>query len=65
MFSVATSFPDLVGHVDAKAPTLFDLRAWKDKPRRWAHLAPDVREMIWAYDAILFVPNGTPAKALK
>lgn len=64
-FSVATSFPDLVAHVDAKTPTLFDLRVWKDKPRRWAHLAPEVREMIWAYDAILVVPNGTPAKTLR
>ncbi len=64
-FSVAGSFPDLVAHLDAKAPTLFDLRVWKDKPRRWAHLSPEVREMIWAYDAVLFVPNGKPAKALK
>jgi hypothetical protein len=63
-FSVAGSFPDLVAHVDAKTPTLFDLRVWKDKPRRWAHLSPEVREMIWAYDAVLFVPNGKPAKAL-
>jgi len=64
-FSVPTAFPDLVAHVDAKHPTLFDLRVWKDKPKRWAHLSPDVREMVWAYDSILFVPNGKPAKALK
>lgn len=61
----ATSFPDLAGHVGTDGPTLFDLSTWKDKPRRWAHLSPDVKEMIWAYDAILFVPNGRPAKALK
>jgi hypothetical protein len=64
-YSVPAAFPDLVAHVDAKQPTLFDLRVWKDKPRRWAHLSPDVRELIWAYDAVLFVPNGKPAKALK
>jgi len=64
-FSVPTAFPDLAAHVDAKEPTLFDLRVWKDKPRRWAHLSTEVREMIWAYDAVLFVPNGKPAKALK
>jgi hypothetical protein len=64
-FEFEKTFPDLVPYVDAKNPTLFDLRGWKDKPKRWAHLAPEVREVIWAYDAMLFVPNGTPAKALK
>lgn len=62
---VARNFPDLVAHVDAQVPTLFDLRAWKDHPRRWAHLAPEVREMIRAYDALLFVPGGKPARPLR
>ncbi|MCE9522023.1 MAG: hypothetical protein K8S25_06265 [Alphaproteobacteria bacterium] len=61
----ASSFADLVAHVDTKNPTLFDLRAWKDKPKRWAHLSTEVRELIWAYDAFLFLPNGKPAAALK
>lgn len=58
-------FPDLVSQVDTKQLTLFDLAPWKDKPRRWAHLGEEARAMIWAFDAVLFVPNGTPAKALK
>lgn len=62
---VTRDFPDLVAHVDAQVPTLFDLRAWKDRPRRWAHLAPEVREMIRAFDALLFVPDGKPARALR
>lgn len=61
---LAKDLPDLVSQVDAKQLTLFDLASWKDKPRRWAHLSEDVRAMIWAFDAVLFVPNGTPAKAL-
>lgn len=64
-FDLATAFPDLVAHVDAMQPTLFDLRGWKDKPRRWEHLSAEARELIWAYDALLFVPNGKPAVFLK
>jgi hypothetical protein len=62
---LAKDLPDLASQVDAKRLTLFDLAPWKDKPRRWAHLSEDVRAMIWAFDAVLFVPNGTPAKALQ
>ncbi len=62
---LAKDFPDLVAQVDTKQMTLFDLAPWKDKPRRWAHLSEDVRAMIWAFDAVLFVPNGKPAAALK
>jgi hypothetical protein len=64
-FDLAKDLPDLVAQVDAKSPTMFDLRSWKDKPRRWAHLSEDMRAAIWAYDAILFVPNGKPAAFLK
>ena len=64
-FDAAKAFPDLVAHVDPKTPTLFDLRRWKDRPKQWAHLAPEVRAMIWAYDALLFVPGGKPAQPLR
>jgi hypothetical protein len=63
--TVEKDFPDLVGKVDAKQPTLFDLAPWKDEPQRWAHLGEEVRHTLWAYDAVLFVPNGKPAKFLK
>lgn len=62
---LAAALPDLAAHVDAKKPTLFDLRIWKDRPRRWQHLSAEMREMIWAYDAFLIVPDGKPASALK
>ena len=64
-YSIDKHFPELVGHVDATQPTLIDLAPWKEKPVRWAHLSEEVRGLIWAYDAILFVPNGKPARALK
>ena len=62
---LATAFPDLAGQVDVKNPTLFDLKPWKDKPRRWAHLPEETRNLIWAFDALLFVPNGKPAQGFK
>lgn len=64
-FSIEESFPDLAAHIDPLKPTLFDLKPWKDKWRRWAHLSADVKELLWAYDAVLFVPNGKPARPLK
>ncbi len=63
--NLAKDLPDLVAHVDARNLTLFDLSLWKDKPRRWEHLREEVRQMIWAFDAVLFVPNGKPAAFLK
>jgi hypothetical protein len=62
---VAKDWPDLVGQVDAKQMTLFDLKPWKDRPGRWKHLPEETRRMIWAFDAALFVPNGKPAAPLK
>jgi hypothetical protein len=62
---LATALPDLSTHLDLKKPVLFDLRSWKDRPRRWQHLSAEMRELIWAYDAILIVPGGKPASALK
>ncbi len=58
-------WPDLVGQVDTKQMTLFDLKPWKDRPGRWKHLPDATRDMIWAFDAVLFVPNGKPAAPLK
>lgn len=58
-------WPDLAGQVDARQMTLFDLKTWKDRPSRWKHLPEETRHLIWAFDAVLFVPNGKPAAALK
>ncbi len=62
---IAKDWPDLAAQVDTKQMTLFDLKTWKDRPSRWKHLPEETRHMIWAFDAVLFVPNGKPAAALK
>ena len=56
--------PEVAAALDAVHPTLFDLATWKDQPRQWRHLASEVRELLWAYDALLVVPNGKPARPL-
>jgi hypothetical protein len=61
---VARLMPEVAAALDATHPTLFDLAPWKDQPRQWKHLAADVRELLWAYDALLVVPNGRPARPL-
>jgi hypothetical protein len=62
---LAKDWPDLVSQVDARQMTLFDTKPWKDRPGRWKHLPEETRQMIWAFDAVLFVPNGKPAVPLK
>lgn len=64
-YNVDKHFPELASHVDAQHPTVIDLAPWKDRPARWAHLGEDVRNLVWAFDAILFIPNGKPAQFLK
>lgn len=58
---VAEKIPEVATALDATHPTLFDLARWKDQPQQWGHLSPDVRALLWAYDALLIVPNGRPA----
>ena len=62
---IARDWPDLASQIDTKQMTLFDLKTWKDRPSRWKHLPEETQRMIWAYDAVLFVPNGKPAAMLK
>ena len=61
---LARKMPEVVAALDATRPTLFDLSMWKDHPRQWSHLPPDIRELLWAYDALLIVPKGRPAAML-
>lgn len=61
---VAKLMPEVAAALDAEHPTLFDLALWKDNPRQWKHLAVDIRDLLWAYDALLVVPNGKPARPL-
>jgi hypothetical protein len=61
---VAKLMPEVAAALDAAHPTLFDLSTWKDQPRQWRHLPSEVRELLWAYDALLVVPGGRPAEPL-
>jgi hypothetical protein len=61
---VSKLMPEVAATLDAAHPTLFDLAPWKDNPRQWKHLAADIRELLWAYDALLVVPGGKPARLL-
>ena len=61
---VGKLMPELVAALDKQHPTLFDLALWKDQPRQWNHLASDIRDLLWSYDALLVVPNGKPARPL-
>jgi hypothetical protein len=61
---LAKLMPEAAAALDATRPTLFDLAPWKDQPRQWKHLAAELRELLWAYDALLVVPNGRPARPL-
>jgi hypothetical protein len=56
--------PEVAAALNAEHPTLFDLAHWKDKPQQWKHVAAPLRELLWAYDALLVVPNGKPARPL-
>lgn len=44
--------------------TVFDLRVWKLRSRRWAHLPADVRDLISAFDVLVVVPNGASSAFL-
>lgn len=49
-------------HVDPQAVTIFDLRTWRLRPRRWASLPADVQRIIGSYDVLVFAPatSGSP-----
>lgn len=50
--------------VDAQQPTLFDLRTWRLRPKRWAHLPAEVQRVVGSYDLLVFVPNAPAASPL-
>lgn len=49
-------------YVSAEALTVFDLRAWRLRPRRLAHLSTEVQRIAGSFDLLVFVP-GAPASA--
>lgn len=54
----------LAEYVDPNALTVFDLRVWKMRARRWEHLPADIRQLIDSYDVLVVVPNGAAAQWL-
>lgn len=62
---VTKEIPEIASHLDPMQPTLFDLAGWKGRPKRWEHLSEAMRRLLWGYDAVMIIPNGKPAQALK
>jgi len=46
------------------AITVFDLRSWRLRPGRFAHLPASVQRAVAGFDLLLFVPSGPPARFL-
>jgi hypothetical protein len=43
--------------------TIFDLRSWRLRPRRWNTLPFDVQQAVLSFDVVVFVP-ATPGATL-
>lgn len=50
-------------HTDAI--TVFDLRTWRLRPGRFAHLSHGVQRAVAGFDLLVFVPSGPPARFLE
>ncbi|WP_135212858.1 hypothetical protein [Vitreimonas flagellata] len=61
-FNESWSF--LAPYVSADEITVFDLRAWKLRPRRWAHLSADARQLIASFDVLVIIPNARASEFL-
>lgn len=51
-------------YVDPTAVTIFDLRAWRLRPRRWNSLPFNVQQAILSFDVLVIVPAGPGAALL-
>lgn len=47
-----------LGEVVADQLTIFDLRVWRLRPGRWAHLPADAQQLIDSFDVLVVVPGG-------
>lgn len=54
----------LAPYVDVEHVTIFDLRSWRTRPGRWAHLPAETQRVIDAFDLLVVVPNGANAQFL-
>lgn len=60
----AETWSFLAPYVSADEITVFDLRAWKLRPRRWAHLPADARQLIASFDLLVIIPNARASEFL-
>ncbi|MGE0596843.1 MAG: hypothetical protein AB7P07_10770 [Hyphomonadaceae bacterium] len=61
---MAATYPFLTEHIDPQQVTIFDLRVWRLRPRRWAHLPAEMQQLLGSFDALVFVPDGAAAEFL-
>lgn len=50
--------------LDERQPVLFDLRAWRLRPRRLQSLPPEVQRVAGSFDLLVFVPAAPAATVL-
>lgn len=60
----AESWNFLADQVDPNGLTVLDLRVWRMRPRAWAHLPDDVRQLVDSYDVLVVAPNGAASTFL-
>lgn len=60
----AESWSFLAPYVSTEEITIIDLRAWKLRPRRWAHLSADARQLISSFDILVIMPNAPASEFL-
>jgi hypothetical protein len=58
------SFGFLTPHLEPGKVTLFDLRSWRLRPRRWSQLPHSAQSVIGSFDILAFVPARPAAKFL-
>lgn len=52
-------------HLDARVPTLFDLRSWRLRPRRLQALPAEVQRVVGSFDLLVLVPAALAATPLR
>lgn len=50
-------------YLDPHSYTVFDLRSWRLRPGRVAHLGPGVQRAMGSFDLLVWPPRGSPAAA--
>jgi len=57
-------FGFLAPYVSADEITVVDLRPWRMRPNRWAHLPAPTQQLIDSFDILVVVPNGAASEFL-